>query len=94
MHFVYVLTNRKHGTLYIGVTNDLPARIASHRAGSGSEFVRKHALSRLVCVQPFSTAAEAIAQEKRLKKWHRSWKIHLIEADNPEWRDLYETLMC
>ena len=93
MFYVYILTNRKYGTLYTGVTNDLATRIALHRSGLGCEFVWKHRLFRLVCVQPFATAAEAIAQEKRLKKWQRHWKIRLIEKDNPDWRDLYEELL-
>ena len=93
MLHVYILTNRKHGTLYTGVTSDLEVRIALHRGGLGSEFVSKHRLFRLVCVQTFATAAEAIAQEKRLKKWQRSWKIRLIEKGNPDWRDLYEDLL-
>ena len=93
MFYVYILTNRKRGTLYTGVTNDLAARIVLHRSGLGSEFVWKHRLFRLVCIQPFATAAEAIAQEKRLKKWRRAWKIRLIERDNPDWRDLYEELL-
>ena len=93
MFHVYFLTNRKHGTLYIGVTDDLPARIALHRSGFGSEFVWKHRLFRLVCIQPFASVLDAIAQEKRLKKGRRHWKIQLIERTNPEWRDLYHELL-
>ena len=93
MFYVYILTNRKHGTLYTGVTNDLASRIGLHRSGKGSEFVWKHRLFRLVYAQPFATVAEAIVQEKRLKKWQRSWKIQLIERGNPDWRDLYEELL-
>ena len=83
MFYVYILTNRKRGTLYTGVTNDLAVRVALHRSGQGSKFVWQHRLFRLVCVQPFATATEAIAQEKRLKKWQRSWKIRLIESGQP-----------
>ena len=93
MFYVYILTNRKHGTLYTGVTNDLPARIASHRAGLGSEFVWKHRLFRLVCIQCFASVLDAIAQEKRLKRWRRHWKVQLIEKDNPEWHDLFDELL-
>jgi len=92
MFHVYILTNRKRGTLYTGVTDDLAARIHLHRIGQGSTFVRRHRLFRLVHAAPFATALEAIAHEKRLKKWPRHWKIRLIERDNPEWRDLYEEL--
>jgi len=73
--------------------NDLATRIASHRAGLGSEFVWKHRLFRLVCIQCFASVLDAIAQEKRLKKWRRHWKIQLIEKDNPEWRDLFDELL-
>ena len=90
MFFVYILTNRKHGTPYTGVTGGLLNRLNLHRDGAGSEFVRKYHLNRPVCALPFSTAAEAIAHEKRLKRWRRAWKIQLIERDNPEWRDLLD----
>lgn len=93
MFQIYILTNRKHGTLYTGVTNDLPTRIALHRAGLGSEFVWKHRLFRLVCILPFASALDAISHEKRLKKWRRHWKIQLIEKNNPEWRDLFDELL-
>jgi putative endonuclease len=93
MFRVYILTNRKHGTLYTGVTNDRPTRIVSHRAGLRSGFVWKHRLFRLVCIQCFASALDAIAQEKRLKKWRRDRKIQLIERDNPEWRDLFDELL-
>ncbi len=90
MFHLYILTNRKHRTLYTGVTNDLAARIHQHRSGEGSSFVRKHRLFRLVHAASFDTALEAITHEKRLKTWKRHWKIRLIERDNPDWRDLYE----
>ena len=93
MFYVYILANRMRGTLYVGVTGQLARRISQHREGTGSEFVWKHRLFRLVCIQPFATAMEAMAHEKRLKKWQRSWKIQLIERDNPEWRDLYEDML-
>jgi putative endonuclease len=92
MFHVYILTNRKHGTLYTGVTSDLAARIHFHRLGLGSTFVWQHRLFRLVCILPFATALEAFSHEKRLKKWRRHWKIQLIEENNPDWRDLYEEL--
>jgi len=94
MIHVYILTNRKHGTLYTGVTNALAARIHLHRNGAGSAFVFKYKLFRLVYAAPFTDTAEAIAYEKRLKKWQRHWKIQLIEASNPDWRDLHEDLLA
>jgi putative endonuclease len=93
MHYVYILTNRMHGTLYTGVTGSLAMRIHQQRRGEGSGFVREHELFRLVCVLPFESASDAFTHEKRLKKWRRSWKIQLIERDNPDWRDLYEDIL-
>ncbi|HKJ63191.1 MAG TPA: GIY-YIG nuclease family protein [Hyphomicrobiales bacterium] len=92
MYSVYILTNRMHGTLYTGVTNNLAHRVMLHRIGKGSEFVKKYALFRLVYAEAFDDVGEAIAYEKRLKKWKRVWKIRLIEKHNPDWRDLYEDL--
>ncbi len=86
--FVYILTNRAHGVLYVGVTSDLDARIRQHRNGKGSAFARRYGLDRLVLVEEYPTIEEAIIREKRLKNWHREWKIELIEASNPEWLDL------
>lgn len=87
--FVYIMTNEPSGTLYIGVTSDLARRIWQHRNGSGSAFCRRHGLVRLVYVEPHGTIQEAIAGEKALKRWQRSWKPNLIGRANPEWRDLY-----
>ena len=86
--FVYVMTNRPGGVLYIGVTADLARRIHQHRTGQGSSFCRRYGLDRLVLVEEYPTIEEAIVREKRLKKWERAWKIALIEAANPGWRDL------
>ena len=88
MYFVYMLASGRHGTLYIGVTNDLSARLQLHRSGMGSEFVKKYSVHRLVYVEPHEQAEDAIRREKQLKKWNRDWKIRLIEEDNLEWRDL------
>jgi putative endonuclease len=89
---VYILTSRKHGTLYSGVTNSLRTRLEQHRSGHGSEFVKKYAVHRLVHVETFASPQEAIAREKQLKNWHRDWKIRLIEEDNPDWSDLSHLL--
>ncbi len=87
-YWVYVLTNRKDGVLYTGVTNDLARRVAQHRAGDGSVFAAKYKLRSLVYAQEFADPLSAIEAEKALKKWRRAWKVVLIERDNPEWRDL------
>ena len=86
--WVYIMTNKPAGVLYIGVTADLPARIYQHKTGQGSAFCRKYGLTRLVLVEEFSTIGEAIAREKAMKAWQRQWKIELIEASNADWSDL------
>ena len=92
MYHVYILASRRHGTLYIGVTNSLLARLAQHRSGKGSEFVQKYKVYRLVYVESYDRPDEAIAREKQLKRWKRDWKIELIERDNLEWCDLDDLL--
>ena len=87
MYYVYILASQRHGTLYIGVTNSLQARLELHRIGLGSQFVKKYQVHRLVYVEPYQQAEDAIRREKQLKKWNRDWKIRLIEEDNPEWAD-------
>jgi len=90
--YVYILASRKHGTLYIGVTNSLRPRLEQHRSGRGSEFVKKYGVHRLVYVETFASPREAIAREKQLKEWHRHWKIPLIEENNPDWSELSHLL--
>jgi len=92
-YHVYVLASGRHGTLYIGITNNLAFRLDQHRQGRGSEFVRKYGVNRLVYVEEYPTSIEAIAREKQLKKWKRDWKIQLIEKDNLEWRDLSDLVV-
>lgn len=87
--FVYMMTNRPYGTLYIGVTSDLIKRVYQHRSGEGSAFTAKYNLRRLVWFERADTAEAAITREKRLKKWRRAWKVGLIEAGNPSSRDLW-----
>ena len=89
---VYILASRPFGVLYVGVTSDLPRRVFEHREGLIAGFTRDHACKMLVWYQPFETMAEAIAHEKRLKKWRRAWKYELIERMNEAWSDLYPTL--
>jgi putative endonuclease len=91
-YYIYILASGRHGTLYIGVTNDLRTRLERHRSGRGSEFVKKYGVHRLVHVETFASPQEAIAREKPLKNWHRDWKIRLIEEDNPDWSDLSHLL--
>jgi putative endonuclease len=88
--WVYIMTNAPHRTLYIGVTADLAARVYQHRTGKGSEFCRKHGLTRLVYVESYDLIVDAIAREKAMKKWKRAWKLRLICQANPHWNDLFE----
>ena len=88
--WTYIMTNKQQGVLYIGVTADLATRVYQHRQGKGSDFCRRYNLTRLVHAEEHATIDEAIAREKSLKAWNRAWKIRLIEAGNPEWRDLFE----
>ena len=90
--WVYIMTNAPFGTLYVGVTGDLPARIFQHRSGDGADFCRRYGLTRLVYVEEHERIHDAIAREKALKAWKRQWKTRLIEGSNPDWSDLYERL--
>ena len=90
--WVYMMADRYRGTIYIGVTSDLPARVTAHREGRGSKFCARYGLTRLVHAEPVPTILEAIAREKAVKKWRRSWKLEWIEQVNSEWDDLYEVI--
>jgi len=85
---VYILASGHYGTLYIGVTSNLVGRLWQHRNDVLSGFSRRYQVHRLVHFELFGDMQRAIAREKQLKNWHRQWKINLINAENPEWRDL------
>lgn len=85
---VYALASQRNGTLYIGVTSDLLARLHQHREGLIEGFSKRHGVHRLVLFEQHATMDAAITREKRLKKWNRAWKLRLIEDNNPQWRDL------
>jgi putative endonuclease len=89
----YMLASRKHGTLCLGSALDLIQRIYEHKSGAGSRFAAKYDVTRLVWFQPFMLVAEARDREYEMKKWRREWKINLIERENPDWDDLYPTLI-
>ena len=91
--YVYIMTNQKRGTLYIGVTSDLVRRVYEHKNGLVDGFTKKYELHRLVYYEIVGCAEEAIQREKRLKKWRRASKIELIENANPEWEDLYSKVL-
>ena len=90
--WVYILASQRNGTLYVGVTADLAARIWKHRTDPAG-FVKRYGLRLLIHVEEYPTIGEAIAREKAIKKWNRSWKLALIESANPDWEDLYEHLV-
>ncbi|WP_419808969.1 GIY-YIG nuclease family protein [Sphingomonas sp.] len=85
---VYILASGRHGTLYIGVTSDLLARLVQHREGLLKGFTSRYGVIRLAWFEMADTMAAAITREKQLKKWNRDWKCRLIERCNPEWDDL------
>ncbi len=93
-YWVYILSSRRHGTLYVGVTNSLERRVAQHKAKECSGFTSKYGVDRLVWFRGYGEVTAAIAFEKRLKRWRRDWKIRLIEEDNPHWEDLYVAMMA
>ena len=90
--WVYIVTNRPNGTLYIGVTSDLARRIWEHREGVVEGFTKHYGLKRLVYVERHDDIETAIQREKNLKHWPRAWKVRLIRGDNPDWTDLYDRL--
>jgi putative endonuclease len=90
---VYIMANSERGTLYIGVTGDLKRRVWEHREGVVEGFTERYGLSRLVWFEHHPDFPTAIAREKQLKKWNRAWKLELIEAHNPAWRDLWNDLL-
>ena len=89
--YIYIMTNKPFGVVYVGVTSNIANLAALHRSGRGSEFCRKWGLTKLVLLEWHGDISTAIAREKTLKKWHRLWKLRLISEANPNWDDLYDT---
>lgn len=87
--YVYIMANRKNGTLYIGVTNDLARRVDEHRSGQIEGFTKKHGCTRLVWYAHFDDLHEARLVELQMKKWKRAWKVRAIEELNKDWDDLW-----
>jgi putative endonuclease len=90
-YWVYIITNKPHGTLYIGVTGGIDDRMERHQKGEGCAFASKYKLTRLVYFEEFQYVEDAIKREKQLKNWRREWKINLIESVNPHWKDLWDS---
>ena len=91
-HFVYIMTSKRNGTLYIGMTSDLIRRVWEHREGVVEGFSREYGVKTLVYYEVFDDFYAALHRENRLKKYKREWKINLIQQNNVEWADLFETL--
>jgi putative endonuclease len=89
MFYVYLMASRKQGTLYLGVTNNLIRRTYEHKNKVTKGFTAQYAVDRLVWFECYDDPTNAIEREKEIKKWRRAWKVALIEAGNPDWKDLY-----
>ena len=90
---VYILANKRNGTLYVGVTADLIKRIWEHKNNVVKGFTERYGVHQLVWYELHETMESAIRREKALKNWKRVWKLDLIERSNPHWQDLYETIV-
>jgi len=91
--YIYLMTNRRNGTLYVGVTSDLVRRCYEHRNGSVQGFTKRYGLNRLVYFEQHDDIRMAIQREKTIKHWPRAYKVRLIHSQNPEWQDLFESLL-
>ena len=90
---VYIMSNRRNGTLYLGVTSDLVKRVWEHKNNAVEGFTEQYAVHHLVYFELHQDMMSAISREKQLKKWKRVWKLQLIEDTNPEWNDLYQSIL-
>ncbi|MDH3700097.1 MAG: GIY-YIG nuclease family protein [Alphaproteobacteria bacterium] len=90
--YVYILASKRNGTLYIGVTSDLVKRVWQHRTGESGGFAARYGVKGLVYFETHADIANAITREKAMKKWRRAWKIALVEANNPNWCDLFDEI--
>ncbi len=91
-YYVYIMSNRPNGTIYVGVTNDLIRRDYQHRTNAVPGFTSRYNLKTLVFWEEHATSINAIQREKTLKHWVRAWKVELIEKNNPDWKDLYDEI--
>ncbi len=92
-YYVYILASKRNGTLYVGITSDLAKRVWEHKQKLVEGFTKEYAVGQLVWFELHSSVDAAIQREKRIKKWYRKWKLELIEAGNPDWRDLSKDLV-
>ncbi len=92
-YYVYLLSSQKNGTLYIGVTSNLIRRIREHKEGKVEGFTKKYKIDKLVYYEVYGEVGMALYREKQLKKWKREWKLDLVEKENPNWKDLFDSLL-
>ena len=93
MFHVYLLASKPRGTLYVGITSDLAKRVWQHKTKAAPGFTAKHDVDRLVWFEPYDEPEPAIRREKQIKKWQRAWKIRMIEEQDPDWVDLYPSIV-
>jgi len=91
-YYVYIICNKRNGTLYTGVTSDLIKRVYEHKHKLVEGFAKQHAIDKLVWYEPHEDIHAAINREKLIKKWKREWKLELVDKSNPRWNDLYDNL--
>ena len=92
-YHVYIICNKRNDTLYTGITSNLIKRIWQHKNGLVEGFSKRYSIKLLVYFEAHNDVEEAILREKRIKKWNRKWKLNLIEKNNPNWDDLYQSLI-
>jgi len=90
---VYILANKRNGTLYVGVTSDLVKRVWEHKNSLAEGFTKRYSIHQLVWYELHNSMESAIIREKRLMDWKRAWKLELIESSNPDWHDLYHEIV-
>jgi len=91
-YYVYILASRRDGAIYVGITNDLVRRVYENRMKAVPGFASRYNITQLVWFEAYDDPISAITRETELKKWKRDWKVQLIEAENPQWLDLYESI--
>jgi len=92
-HFIYILTNKVNGTLYVGMTENLARRVSEHKAGLAEGFTKKYGCRLLVYYEVADDFESALRREKTIKKWSRQWKLNVINEMNPAWDDLYDSIL-
>ena len=92
-YYVYILASRPNGTIYVGVTNDVIRRVYEHKQGLADGFTKRYGVNTLVHFEAYDDVNRAMQREQNIKHWKRDWKIALIERQNPDWHDLYDTLV-